>query len=542
MNIATKMSLEEVEIRKSHYHCYLLRSKAKQFPGTTYIGFTTHPARRLRQHNGDLKNGGAYRTKRKGRRPWEFVAIIDGFVDKVGALQFEYAWQHPTKSRHFQQILSKAETGKLSRKKSYPGKLAVLAALLHCMPFCNLALDVFLLDPKWHEEFLKQSRIVRKMIVDNGFTLPGRTMTAGEKNSGERLLPPSMTCDVRAVEQMPFWIDLQERKRKRNGKATQNACTVTADQGEDDISIAYQFSQESAYSAFDEDKGLYDGAPSYSQESRDVCQSITQELNCFICEKVEVTPFVRCYHCSVAAHMTCFADKMLGGSTIQLVPNEGLCPSCGNNLVWMRLMSTKVIMKSHCSRAIQEEKEVPKHCEIGDCSSDIFSQLSDDDNESSSSLVSNVSTNTDINQIRKFSDRLLSPCTEIENSGTNCADQQVSEWFSDDDDNCFFEPSQKPARLTNSAHAPLQIYCSDNDCNLFQHCDDESSSIDGGLVFDPQIYSSPSMECSRNNGPPAFHEGNQHCVKNSTNRSEGKDSLRIQVVDLCECVDEISVA
>lgn len=298
------MPLEEVR-RKGHYHCYLLRSKAKQFPGTTYIGFTTHPARRLRQHNGELKNGGAYRTKRKGRRPWGFVAIIDGFVDKVGALQFEYAWQHPTRSRHFNQILSKGETGKLSRKKSYPGKLAMLAALLHCMPFCNLALDVYLLNSVWKEEFSKQCRIVRKMIVDNGFTL------AGTEKKCERYLPPSMTCDVRAVDQMPFWKDLQERKRKLNSKATD-----TTDQDEDDNTC--QFTQ---YSTFNIDDGLRDDETIY-QESRDDCQSM-QGWACFICKKAEATPFVRCYHCSVAAHITCFADKLLEDSTIQLVPNEG---------------------------------------------------------------------------------------------------------------------------------------------------------------------------------------------------------------------------
>lgn len=60
-----------------HYHCYLLRSLDPGHPLKTYIGFTTNPERRLRQHNGDLKNGGARRTKRAGR-PWTFVCVVHG--------------------------------------------------------------------------------------------------------------------------------------------------------------------------------------------------------------------------------------------------------------------------------------------------------------------------------------------------------------------------------------------------------------------------------------------------------------------------------
>jgi predicted GIY-YIG superfamily endonuclease len=73
---------------------YLLQSLSN--PKKHYIGFTYKPLRRLRQHNGDLV-GGAKRTKRY--QPWELICVITGFKDKTEALQFEYAWQHPTKSK-----------------------------------------------------------------------------------------------------------------------------------------------------------------------------------------------------------------------------------------------------------------------------------------------------------------------------------------------------------------------------------------------------------------------------------------------------------
>ena len=72
--------------KSKFFHCYLLNSKSDS--ASTYIGFTTHPMRRIRQHNGEIK-AGALRTRRK--RPWEMVAVVYGFSDKIAALQFEWA-------------------------------------------------------------------------------------------------------------------------------------------------------------------------------------------------------------------------------------------------------------------------------------------------------------------------------------------------------------------------------------------------------------------------------------------------------------------
>lgn len=107
--------------------CYLLRpANHRRYPNATYIGFTVNPARRLRQHNGELVQG-AKRTR--GKRPWEMVLLISGFECRQHARQLEWHWQHPTRSTKL-------------RWPRYPGtfdeKMRVLHALLEQSPWDDL--------------------------------------------------------------------------------------------------------------------------------------------------------------------------------------------------------------------------------------------------------------------------------------------------------------------------------------------------------------------------------------------------------------------
>ncbi|CAL8991032.1 unnamed protein product [Prunus brigantina] len=106
---------EEEEAEEGRFFaCYLLSSRSPRYKGHTYIGFTVNPRRRIRQHNGEIAQG-AWRTKRK--RPWEMVLCIYGFPTNVSALQFEWAWQHPTVSKAVRQAAASFKsTGGLVRK------------------------------------------------------------------------------------------------------------------------------------------------------------------------------------------------------------------------------------------------------------------------------------------------------------------------------------------------------------------------------------------------------------------------------------------
>ncbi len=71
---------------------YILESSVNS--GQSYVGFTVNMARRIRQHNGDLKSGGARSTTKY--RPWHVAAILSAdpsWFDKRAALQLEYAVQ-----------------------------------------------------------------------------------------------------------------------------------------------------------------------------------------------------------------------------------------------------------------------------------------------------------------------------------------------------------------------------------------------------------------------------------------------------------------
>ncbi|KZO94915.1 hypothetical protein CALVIDRAFT_538681 [Calocera viscosa TUFC12733] len=98
-----KVKPPPVEIPREHtfppfYACYVLRSLGTRPRGRkTYIGTTTDPVRRLRQHNGELTQGA---RKTSLDRPWIMSMLVHGFPSKLHALQFEWALQHPWKSRH----------------------------------------------------------------------------------------------------------------------------------------------------------------------------------------------------------------------------------------------------------------------------------------------------------------------------------------------------------------------------------------------------------------------------------------------------------
>ncbi|CAE7852226.1 unnamed protein product [Symbiodinium necroappetens] len=107
------------------------------------------PRRRLRQHNGEIK-GGARKTDRW--KPWNMVLCVWGFPGKVLALQFEYAWQHPSLSRHVRDKVAHlgfcklAGHGKQSPVQGVDKNVRVLLEMLQAIPYNRIPLRVHFLE------------------------------------------------------------------------------------------------------------------------------------------------------------------------------------------------------------------------------------------------------------------------------------------------------------------------------------------------------------------------------------------------------------
>lgn len=144
------------------FFCYLLRSLARKNgrrSTATYIGFTVNPLRRLRQHNGEIK-GGAFRTRRY--QPWIHAAIVGGFQSKTQALAFEWAWQHPNRSKTVRRLIGDADARKLKRKRGSAGRLEALFYMLHCDKWEGESLTLYFSE---EEAMVEWKQLERKLIA-----------------------------------------------------------------------------------------------------------------------------------------------------------------------------------------------------------------------------------------------------------------------------------------------------------------------------------------------------------------------------------------
>jgi putative endonuclease len=92
----------------STWYAYLLRSQSAP---RTYVGVSTDPNRRLRQHNGELVRGA--RSTRAGR-PWELAALRGPFLDRSEAQRHEATWKRLSHAERLASCHTKLDTTKPS--------------------------------------------------------------------------------------------------------------------------------------------------------------------------------------------------------------------------------------------------------------------------------------------------------------------------------------------------------------------------------------------------------------------------------------------
>ncbi|KAK3883839.1 hypothetical protein Pcinc_011855 [Petrolisthes cinctipes] len=162
----------DVDLVEDFYGVYLLYSTNPnpRYRGRTYIGYTVDPNRRIKQHNRGTKAGGAYKTSNKG--PWVMVLIVHGFPNDISALRFEWAWQHPEKSRRLREVGKKK-----SSELRYNFSLRVLSHMLRTRPWSRLPLTIRWLQQEYMREFPPGLEPPVHMPVAYGPVKPTRVKT-----------------------------------------------------------------------------------------------------------------------------------------------------------------------------------------------------------------------------------------------------------------------------------------------------------------------------------------------------------------------------
>ncbi|KAF9390914.1 Slx4p interacting protein [Mortierella sp. AD011] len=164
------------------YCCYLLASTVPRYKTHGYVGSTPNPIKRLRQHNGDLTQG----------------------AKKTTALQFEWVWQHPERSRHFgKHRLAYLSCGASSRSTVKPlsgspkkfrrvvapilvkDKVRIVNEMVRRPPWARWPLSVYIIEPGLVQQWTELERGCQRY---QGITMKSGTleelapMFTGRKN------------------------------------------------------------------------------------------------------------------------------------------------------------------------------------------------------------------------------------------------------------------------------------------------------------------------------------------------------------------------
>ena len=177
----------------------------------------------------------------------EMVVVVHGFPNEISGLRFEWAWQHPEKSRRLQHV-----TKKTPKETRFQFNFRVMCSMLRVGPWNRLALTVQWLRPAYAVDFepglltpahipVRYGPIVTKKVVILQAEEPPNTCTvcggqsdahglrcldsscpmwshiiclAGSflQTEPERLLPLEGRCPL--CHQQYLWADLI---RKKNG-------------------------------------------------------------------------------------------------------------------------------------------------------------------------------------------------------------------------------------------------------------------------------------------------------------------------------------
>jgi len=334
------------------YACYLLRSYFKgNKTQRTYVGSTPNPPRRIRQHNGQLK-GGAVRTKYY--RPWEMELICYGFPSKLVALQFEWAWNTPYRSRHLlveKTAVHKGETSETrpdpagaisgktaskstSKKALFPRsigsrvdiKLKVLRKMMTTLPWSQYPLKILFFEESAYRLWLDQAKPPK----------PPTSKHSPATACGSEIFAPPIEVAFR-----PEGVDGMRKERHGIPSSPDDQCKPI--------------------DVYDDEAVLEDYEKIELIKKR--CSSSNKSLCCSLCDQPidmqEHLSYVNCRapECFMSAHLLCLARRFLDAGPAdssaaltmgdeshlplpRILPDRGRCPTCSIDLRWGELVKS----------------------------------------------------------------------------------------------------------------------------------------------------------------------------------------------------------
>ncbi|XBW34660.1 hypothetical protein QEN19_000227 [Hanseniaspora menglaensis] len=286
------------------YAVYFLRSIPKK--NSTYIGSSPNPIRRLRQHNGDQK-GGAFRTKIKGKQPWEMCLLVHGFPNKSIALKFEHAWQHVYISRFSKKKHSEWKMSK-NGNSGFNFKIKALKLLLYSNHFSQFDLKVVIFDNNnsleiyniWHKD-------IKRYNLD-------------PKTDGSCEHDPEIFANNELNGKIKGLFDLSDCLPE------ELSIFQTAN---DNMKIITNF-----YNLILQELIHLKIKTENNEKSN---------LLCFFCQKTFDSQRISCYFvdCDFSAHFKCAYPFISNININSLLPKKVFdCPRCKNELSWYKIIQT----------------------------------------------------------------------------------------------------------------------------------------------------------------------------------------------------------
>ncbi|CAK0782989.1 hypothetical protein CVIRNUC_006184 [Coccomyxa viridis] len=297
---------------REFYACYLLRSQSTKSRGKTYIGFTVNPTRRIRQHNGEL-GAGAWKTK--GGRPWSMVLVVYGFPTKIQALQFEWAWQHPDKSKIVRDdVAALMASSKRPGIMGAKGKIKVLSVLLNSEHWRFFPLTLQVLSTDFSPLLHGMPALPDHISIHYGPPEDLPTVVAEDFDEGAI---KDCDSDAEAAAQAP-------------------SAAGTGINGSLDADV--DLTQDSALGGADcsagAGNGSLDGAVA-DLDAKEAREATKLAVRCTLCEEPAKLSWLECPSCTARAHLACLAKHFIETDPLQPgMPVSGACPMCSLTRTW----------------------------------------------------------------------------------------------------------------------------------------------------------------------------------------------------------------